>query len=239
MLSRRLIGFSSACHLYFSNGSHQVTQLFDSAEDSPISSGEGRNTKTKVVSRLNERHRLLAESRPPPVTYEWEKELWAKRARFGNYGLASGIAPAELWPTVEEIMEERTVGWYRKYSDILKIAENAKTEERVTAISRMNEVNHAESKYPEMLEEFLASQKEVVPAKTKQELDVEQQTNDMLEYYGYEIAPKDPRFLILFDKMTEAKKKAAKLAEKEEQSQRKVACRRKGRIKEEKPVYDA
>lgn len=51
--------------------------------------------------RLSERHRLIAEGRLPPVSYEWEKELWAKRERFGTYGLASGINPEELWPTVE------------------------------------------------------------------------------------------------------------------------------------------
>lgn len=51
--------------------------------------------------RLTERHRLIAEGRLPPISYEWEKELWAKRERFGTYGLASGVNPDELWPTVE------------------------------------------------------------------------------------------------------------------------------------------
>lgn len=64
-----------------------------------------------------------------------------------------------------------------------------------------------EEKYPEMLREFLENRKEVVPVKSKQELEAEQQAKDMLEYYGYEIPPKDPRFPILFEKMTEAKKK--------------------------------
>lgn len=53
------------------------------------------------VFSLSERHRLIAEGRIPPVTYEFERELWAKRERFGQYGLASGVSPAELWPTVE------------------------------------------------------------------------------------------------------------------------------------------
>lgn len=35
------------------------------------------------------------------MSYEWEKELWAKRERFGTYGLASGVNPDELWPTIE------------------------------------------------------------------------------------------------------------------------------------------
>lgn len=66
-----------------------------------------------------------------------------------------------------------------------------------------------EDKYPEMLREFLETQKEVIPVKSKQELEMEKQAKDMLEYYGYEVSTEDPRFPILFEKMTEAKKKVS------------------------------
>lgn len=69
-----------------------------------------------------------------------------------------------------------------------------------------------EEKYPELLKEFLESQKEVVPVKTKKELEEEQQHKDMLEFYGYEIDPSDPRFPILYDKMIDEKKKVSVLA---------------------------
>ncbi|EFO22214.2 hypothetical protein LOAG_06275 [Loa loa] len=188
---------------------------------------------TKVVSRLTERHRLIAEGRLPPVFYEWERELWAKRERFGTYGLASGVNPEELWPTIEEIQEEEVVGWYMKYNDVVKAVENAKRSERVASLTRLKEVAALEHKYPEMLREFLENQKEVVPMKSKQELEAEQQAKDMLEYYGYEISPNDPRFPILFEKMTEAKKKAAKLAEKEELSLKKRTSRKKEKEKKQ------
>lgn len=73
----------------------------------------------------------------------------------------------------------------------------------------MKEIAVAESKYPELLKEFLETKKEVAPVKSKQELEKEQQSKDLLEYYGYEIAPDDPRFPILLEKMTEAKKKVS------------------------------
>ncbi|MCP9264168.1 Protein ERGIC-53 [Dirofilaria immitis] len=239
---------------------------------------------TQVVSRLTERHRLLAEGRLPPVTYEWEKELWAKRERFGMYGLASGVNPAELWPTVEahyaftagyselpklslghyhlkmkfnvvvyeliissdcsaEIQEEEAIGWYMKYSDILKVVENAKKSQHAATLARLEEVAALEDKYPEMLKEFLENRKEIIPIKSKQEIEAEQRAKDMLEYYGYEILPNDPRFPILFEKMTEAKKKkiqAIKLSEKEEISLKKRTSRRKEKEKrqEKKKIHD-
>lgn len=67
----------------------------------------------------------------------------------------------------------------------------------------------AEDKYPEILKEFLESRKEIVPVKSRQELEMEKQAKDMLEFYGYEVSPNDPRFPILFEKMTEAKKKVS------------------------------
>lgn len=74
---------------------------------------------------------------------------------------------------------------------------------------RLEEVAALEDKYPEKLKEFLESRKEVVPVKSKQQLEAEQRAKDMLEYYGYEILPNDPRFPILFERMTEAKKKVS------------------------------
>ncbi|KAM3721826.1 Growth arrest and DNA damage-inducible proteins-interacting protein [Dirofilaria immitis] len=194
---------------------------------------------TQVVSRLTERHRLLAEGRLPPVTYEWEKELWAKRERFGMYGLASGVNPAELWPTVEEIQEEEAIGWYMKYSDILKVVENAKKSQHAATLARLEEVAALEDKYPEMLKEFLENRKEIIPIKSKQEIEAEQRAKDMLEYYGYEILPNDPRFPILFEKMTEAKKKAIKLSEKEEISLKKRTSRRKEKEKRQEKKEDS
>ncbi|VDK70904.1 unnamed protein product [Litomosoides sigmodontis] len=189
---------------------------------------------TKIVSRLTERHRLIAEGRLPPISYEWEKEVWAKRERFGTYGLASGVNPDELWPTVEEIQEEEAVGWYMKYSDVLKVVEDNKKLETTTTLTRLKEVAALEDKYPEMLREFLETKKEVVPVKSKQELEAEKQAKDIIEYYGYEVSTDDPRFPILFEKMTEAKKKAAKLAEKDELSLKKRTSRRKEKKKQEK-----
>ena len=50
---------------------------------------------------LNERHRTLVEGGIPPVTYDFEKQKWAQKQRFGNFGVASGVDIRTLWPTVE------------------------------------------------------------------------------------------------------------------------------------------
>uniref|UniRef100_A0A183EFG8 DUF4116 domain-containing protein n=1 Tax=Gongylonema pulchrum TaxID=637853 RepID=A0A183EFG8_9BILA len=46
----------------------------------------------------------------------------------------------------------------------LKKVQNAKEAERAAALARLKEVATAETKYPEMLKEFLDTQKEVAPA---------------------------------------------------------------------------
>lgn len=35
--------------------------------------------------------------------FPWQNEAWAKRARFAEYGHASGVNPATLWPSIDEV----------------------------------------------------------------------------------------------------------------------------------------
>ncbi|VDM96760.1 unnamed protein product [Thelazia callipaeda] len=254
MQCRQLIVLNCGCkYSYLLNTAASISSsLDDSSLLNPLDAEYAQNAK-KVVSRnyrlcmfvecfkcfrLSERHRLIAEGRLPPITYRWQKELWAKRERFGIYGLASGVDPGELWPSIEEVQEEEAIGWYEKYNDLLKIVKYSESSERAAALARLEEVTAAEKKYPELLKEFLENRKEVAPKKSKEELEKEQRARDMLEYYGYEILPRDPRFPVLFEKMTEAKKKAAKLAEKEELSAKKLMSRKQEKM-EKKEKKDA
>ncbi|VDK41946.1 unnamed protein product [Anisakis simplex] len=160
-----------------------------------------------VRSLLKSRHLDLAEGNLPTVSYEWERELWAKRERFGRYGLASGVDVAELWPTVQEIEEENELGLYVHYGDALRSAQMAKQNAEAAMNARLEKLAKNEANYGKVLAKFEASIVKAKKEKSDQEKKLEQRIREIQEHFGYWIDPKDPRFeVMLAQKEAEEKK---------------------------------
>uniref|UniRef100_A0A0N5AU23 Large ribosomal subunit protein mL64 n=1 Tax=Syphacia muris TaxID=451379 RepID=A0A0N5AU23_9BILA len=157
---------------------------------------------------LNERHRLIAEGKIPLVTYEWEKEKWGKRMRFGKYGLASGVSPSDLWPTVEEVEEEESFHLYRPFSEVMKEVKSSAEKRKSMLQRRMEELAKNESNYENRLKQYEASLVKVEEKKSEAEAKMEKRILEIQEYFGYRIDPKDPRFEVMFQQKEAEEKKA-------------------------------
>uniref|UniRef100_A0A915B1M4 Large ribosomal subunit protein mL64 n=1 Tax=Parascaris univalens TaxID=6257 RepID=A0A915B1M4_PARUN len=186
--------------------------------------GSSSDVSTRNISRLRARHLALAEGRIAPVSYEWEKERWAKRERFGRYGLASGVSLAELWPTVEEIEEENAMGLYVRYSDALKSSQAADQKAKAAIVARLQKLAKNEANYADVLAKFEASNVKAEKEKSEKEEKLERRIREIQEYFGYWIDPKDPRFEVMLAQKEAEEKKAEKLARRQAAEKKRIAA---------------
>ncbi|PAV75051.1 hypothetical protein WR25_06375 [Diploscapter pachys] len=189
----------------------------------PLSiSTEGEPVR-QIDTRLRPRHRILIEGGIPPVEFEWEKKRTARRQRFGQFGLASGVNLEELWPTVEEIEEEEAIGMYRELQAVLQEHKQLVAERKKTEAARDKEIQANIKKYPAMLKKYEASQIKAEKEKDEKELTLERRIREIHEYFGYWLDPKDPRFGVMLQQKEAEEKKAEKMAKRAEKEKKKFA----------------
>ncbi|KAK0422487.1 hypothetical protein QR680_007600 [Steinernema hermaphroditum] len=184
-----------------------------------------RALATKPASNtLREKHRILAEGGIPPVTYDYEKERSELAARFGRFGMKSGVDIRKLWPTVEEIEQEQALKLYRTYDDVASAVSKEEEAQRVAQVKRDAEVAKKEQRYPEMLKKYEASLVKAEEEKSEKEKETERRIREIQEYFGYWMDPKDPRFEVMLEQKEAEEKKAAKLAKRQELLKKKIAA---------------
>ncbi|XP_037647194.1 growth arrest and DNA damage-inducible proteins-interacting protein 1 [Sebastes umbrosus] len=171
--------------------------------------------------RLNLREPFIPD-RDSEKTPEWQKTAKYDRKLFGRYGSASGIDPASLWPSHEQldqiIAEEQE--WHPPLEVMLKnIAAKDKLEtETRSAKERLVSANMA--KMPKMVADWRREKRE-----TKQKLKEEKSRRAKLlaearERFGHAVDPRTPKFLDMvaeIEKEDKKKKKLMKRRLKEEQ----------------------
>ncbi|XP_038549236.1 growth arrest and DNA damage-inducible proteins-interacting protein 1 [Micropterus salmoides] len=146
-------------------------------------------------------------------TPEWQKTSRYDRKVFGRYGSASGIDPASLWPSHEEldkiIAEENE--WHPPLEVMLRnIAAKEKQEaEKRLAKEKLIAANMA--KMPKMVADWRREKRE-----TKHKLKEEKARRAKLlaearERFGYAVDPRSPKFLEMVAEIEKEEKKKKKL----------------------------
>uniref|UniRef100_A0AC34QWM6 Large ribosomal subunit protein mL64 n=1 Tax=Panagrolaimus sp. JU765 TaxID=591449 RepID=A0AC34QWM6_9BILA len=195
-----------------------------STNASDVENNPEMSSKQQIKTSLNERHRIIAEGGIPPLTYDYEKEKWAQRTRFGLYGLASGVDIRKLWPTVEEAEEAKAMKFYRKYDDAREIAIKNKTAKIEAVKKKLEEVRKNEENYEKKLADYYASQVKAETEKSEQEKVMERRIREIQEYFGYWIDPNDPRFEVMLKQKEAEEKKAEKMAKRAAAEKKKIAA---------------
>ncbi|CAJ0962997.1 unnamed protein product, partial [Mesorhabditis belari] len=175
------------------------------------------------VSHMKPRHRIIAAGGIPPVEFEWEKTRSAARERFGTYGLESGVDVRQCWPTIEEIEEEKAIGFYRHYLEVLKEVKALEAAKKKKDKDRIAELEANEKRYPGLLAKYQAGQVKKEKEKDAQEVALEKKIREIQEYFGYWIDPKDPRFEVMFQQKQDEEKKAARQAKRLEKEKKTIA----------------
>ncbi|XP_005815950.1 growth arrest and DNA damage-inducible proteins-interacting protein 1 [Xiphophorus maculatus] len=156
-------------------------------------------------------------------TPEWQKTSRYDRKLFGRYGSASGIAPASLWPSAEElekiVAEEKE--WHPPLEVLLKNIEARETEETEKRLAKEKLIAANMAKMPKMVEDWRREKRE---AKQKLKEEKERKTKllaEARERFGYNVDPRSPKFLEMvaeIEKEEKKKRKLLKRRQKEEQA---------------------
>ncbi|XP_060921867.1 large ribosomal subunit protein mL64 [Labrus mixtus] len=156
-------------------------------------------------------------------TPEWQKTTRFDKKLFGRYGSASGIDPASLWPSGEQLdkMIEEEKQWHPTLEVMLEnvaAKEKQETEKRL-AKEKLIAANMA--KMPKLVADWRREKRE-----TKQKLKDEKAQRAKLlaearERFGYAVDPRSPKFLEMVAEIEKENKKKQKLMKrrlKEEQT---------------------
>ncbi|KAL7378711.1 hypothetical protein ABVT39_017496 [Epinephelus coioides] len=155
-------------------------------------------------------------------TPEWQKSARYDRKLFGRYGSASGIDPASLWPSDEEldkiIAEEKE--WHPPLDVMLKNIEVREKEETKKRLEREKLIAANMAKMPKMIADWRKEKRE---AKLKMKAEKARRAKLLVEArerFGFNVDPRSPKFLELvaeIEKEDKRKKKLLKRRQREEQ----------------------
>lgn len=180
--------------------------------------------KKRNKSRLRKWHYAKFHQQPLPLTEDEEQVLALsyQRKLFGNYGFASGISPAKLWPSKQEMAmyaEKERVAYPDSVVEMIRMAKEKKREEEEAILksqeTMVRNMAQLEGWKKEVRQRIEKKEKEALAAKEKRERLIE----EVRSILGYRIDPKDERFkeALLQKELQEKKeKKAAKKLEKQQ-----------------------
>jgi len=147
-------------------------------------------------------------------TPEWQRTGRYAGKLFGRYGSASGIEPASLWPSSEQldkaVAEESK--WHPPLEVMLRNIEVTQKEETEKRLAKEKVIAENMAKMPKMIADWRREKRE-----TKQKLKEEKARRERLlaeakERFGYEVDPRSRAFSeMVAEIQKEQKKKKQKL----------------------------
>ncbi|XP_029364188.1 growth arrest and DNA damage-inducible proteins-interacting protein 1 [Echeneis naucrates] len=162
--------------------------------------------------RLNLRQPYIPD-KDSPDTPEWQKTARYDGKLYGRYGSASGIDPASLWPSHEQldriIAEENE--WHPPLDVMLKNIEAKEKEETQKRLAKERLIAANMAKMPKMIADWRREKRE---AKLKQKEDKARRDKLLSvarERFGYAVDPRSPKFLEMVEEIEKEEKKKKKL----------------------------
>ncbi|XP_076609575.1 large ribosomal subunit protein mL64 [Chaetodon auriga] len=154
-------------------------------------------------------------------TPEWQKTARYDRKLFGRYGSASGIDPASLWPSHEQldkiIAEENE--WNPPLEVMLKNIEAKEKQEADKRLAKEKLIAANMAKMPKMIADWRREKVETKKKLKEEKARRERMLTQARERFGFAVDPRSHKFLEMVAEI-----------EKEEQKKRKLMKRR---LKEE------
>ncbi|XP_071765799.1 large ribosomal subunit protein mL64 [Centroberyx gerrardi] len=168
-------------------------------------------------------HKPFIPDKDSEETPEWQKTAKYDRKLYGRYGSASGIDPATLWPSpdqLEEIIADEKE-WHPPLQVMLKNIAAKEKEETEKRLAKEKLIAANMAKMPKMIADWRREKRE---SKVKQKEEKARRTKmlaEARERFGYALDPRSAKFLEMvaeIEKEEKKKKKIIKRRLKEEQS---------------------
>jgi len=203
--------------------SKNVTDVLVSEElDEAKAVREADIERKRNKSRLYPDHYAIYHNENPYTTpvYAYHDSLRYKRRTYGKFGQSSGVDPSVLWPTKEEladILEYDELAHPLSVHEMLDKVKTKKADERSRRLLREKDVAAKVAKIDQWKKDFhdkvRRKSEEVAAAKERKDRLVE----EIRQYFGYKIDPRDDRFK---EMLAKKEKEAKKLSKTEKQKAR-------------------
>ncbi|CAK6960258.1 growth arrest and DNA damage-inducible proteins-interacting protein 1 [Scomber scombrus] len=146
-------------------------------------------------------------------TPEWQRTARYDGKLFGRYGSASGIEPASLWPSHEQL--DRVVAeeneWHPPIEVMLKNIKAKQREETEKCLAKEKLIAANMAKMPKMIADWRREKRE-----SKLKLKEERSRREMLlaeakARFGFAVDPRSPKFLQMVAEIEKEEKKKRKI----------------------------
>lgn len=146
-------------------------------------------------------------------TPEWQKTARYDRKLFGRYGSASGIDPASLWPSDEEldkiVAEENE--WHPPLDVMLKNIEVREKEEAKKRLEKEKLIAANMAKMPKMIADWRKEKREAKLKLKEEKARRAKLLVEARERFGFNVDPRSPKFLEMIAEIEKEDKKKRKL----------------------------
>lgn len=145
-------------------------------------------------------------------TPEWQKTARYDRKLFGRYGSASGIDPASLWPSHEQldniITEENE--WHPPLEVMLKNIKAKEKEETEKRLAKEKLIAANMAKMPQMIADWRKQKREAKEKLKEEKARRVRLLAEAKERFGYALDPRSTKFLEMVAEIEKEEKKKKK-----------------------------
>ncbi|CAJ1075425.1 growth arrest and DNA damage-inducible proteins-interacting protein 1 [Xyrichtys novacula] len=154
-------------------------------------------------------------------TPEWQKTAKYDRKLFGRYGSASGIDPASLWPSHEQLDQiiEEEKEWHPTLEVLLANIEAKEKEETEKRLAKEKLIADNMAKMPKMIADWRREKREAKRKLKEEKAEREKILVEARERFGYAIDPRSPKFLEMVKEIEKERRKQQKLLKRRQKLQ--------------------
>lgn len=173
----------------------------------------------RFKSRLPERvYKMFVKKEPVPIDHYYNFHMNRLRAYYARFGEESKLNPGICWPTREEVLE--TIEYDKIFEPPLQDKQKKVKEALLAEEKRKQEVEEEVEKNMANLDKWIADYHAKNEKKAAEQLALKQKKEKLIdeicEYLGYEIDPRDPRFQEAVEQRDKEQKKARKVKKQQE-----------------------
>lgn len=173
----------------------------------------------RFKSRLPERvYRMFIKKEPVVLDHYYNFYMNRLRANYARFGKESKLNPGICWPTREEVLE--TIKYDKIFEPPLNVRLKNVEDARLAEEKRKQEVETEVDKNMANLDKWIADFHAKNEKKKAEQLALKQKKEKLIdeicEYLGYEIDPRDPRFQEAVEQREKEQKKLRKVKKQQE-----------------------
>uniref|UniRef100_A0A8C5LKI2 Large ribosomal subunit protein mL64 n=1 Tax=Leptobrachium leishanense TaxID=445787 RepID=A0A8C5LKI2_9ANUR len=152
-----------------------------------------------------------------PKAREWQKGPRFEAKLYGRHGSASGVDPAQLWPSPQRLrdIEEEEKQWYPSLQDMLDRVEAKEREVQKKKEDRDRLIAANLAKMPKMVEDWRRERRERREKEEQEKVQKERLLAQAREKFGVNIDYRSPKFLEMVKDLEKQEKKRRKLLKKQ------------------------